>query len=128
MKEQGSIAILLATYLSIVLLTVIGFSSVGVAMLASHRVQGVADFAVLYGHDRAVRAGKPNVGRLKLHVEEFVRTTPASNRLEILQVEAWTSGQTSHVRICARYQDLFGLKINSMSLCREASARSFLVF
>jgi hypothetical protein len=127
MKEQGSISILLATYLSIVLLSVIGFSSVGVAILASHRVQGVADFAVLYGHDRAVRAGQPDLSRLRFHVQEFIRTTPSASRLEILQSEAWISGEASHVRICARYQDLFGLKLNSMALCREASAKSFLV-
>lgn len=55
MKETGSIVILLATYLSIILLSVIGFASVGMTILAAHRIQGVADFAVLYGHDRAVR-------------------------------------------------------------------------
>lgn len=127
MKDQGTIAILLATYLSIILLSVVGFASVGIAVLASHRIQGVADFTVIYGHDRAVRAGKPNASKLNLEIRKFLSESPAANRLEIVNVESWVVGENSHLRVCARYQDLFGLRLSSMTICREAAAKSFLL-
>ena len=127
MKDNGSIAILLATYLSIILLTIMGFVSVGIAMLASHRIQGVADYAVLYGHDRSVRAGKPAADRLQREIRLFLKAAPSAERLEITESKSWVEGETSHLRICARYRDLFGLRISSMVICRNAAARSFLV-
>jgi hypothetical protein len=127
MSERGSIAILLATYLSIILLAVIGFGSVGIAMLAGHRIQGVTDYAVLYGHDRAVRAGKPSAGRLEVEVRNFLESAVSADRLEIVSAESWVAGENSHLRLCARYRDLFGLRVSSMIVCREAAAKSFLV-
>ena len=127
MSERGSIAILLATYLSIILLAVIGFGSVGTAMLAGHRIQGVTDYAVLYGHDRAVRAGKPSAGRLEVEVRNFLESAVSADRLEIVSADSWVAGENSHLRLCARYRDLFGLRVSSMIVCREAAAKSFLV-
>ncbi len=127
MREDGSIALLIVTYLSLILVSVIGFSSVGIAMLAGHRVQGVADYAVLFGHDRAVRAGKPSPDRLQIEVDKFLASAASAERLDIISAESWVEGESSHFRICARYQDLFGLRINSMVICREAAAKSFLV-
>ncbi len=46
MSDRGSIAPLVATYLALILLSSLGLLSVATAMLASHRIQGVADFAV----------------------------------------------------------------------------------
>ncbi len=127
MSERGSIAILLATYLSIIVLAVIGFGSVGIAMLAGHRIQGVTDYAVLYGHDRSVRAGKPSAGRLEVEVRNFLESAVSADRLEIVSAESWVAGENSHLRLCARYRDLFGLRVSSMIVCREAAAKSFLV-
>jgi len=127
MKETGSIVILLATYLSIILLSVIGFASVGMTILAAHRIQGVADFAVLYGHDRAVRAGKPLAGRLNVEVKNFLSSAPSAERLQVISVDSWVAGEISHLRICASYQDLFGLRIDSVTICRRAAAKSFLI-
>ncbi len=127
MSERGSIAILLATYLSIIVLAVIGFGSVGIAMLAGHRIQGVTDYAVLYGHDRSVRAGKPSAGRLEVEVRNFLESAVSAERLEIVSADSWVAGENSHLRLCARYRDLFGLRVSSMIVCREAAAKSFLV-
>ena len=127
MNDRGSIAILIATYLSIITLSVIGFASVGIAMLAGHRIQGVTDYAVLYGHDRAHRAGKPSADRLELEVRKFLSNAASAHRLEIVSLDRWVAGENSHLRICARYQDLFGLRVSSMVICREAAAKSFLV-
>lgn len=127
MNERGTIAILLSTYLSIILLSIIGFASVGIAVLAGHRVQGVADFSVIYGHDRSVRAGKPNPSKLDSEVRVFLSQSPAASRLEIVSVDSWVAADNSNVRICARYRDLFGLRISSMIICRQAAAKSFLL-
>ncbi len=127
MNERGTIAILLSTYLSIILLSIVGFSSVGIAVLAGHRVQGVADFSVIYGHDRAVRAGKPNPNKLATEIRSFLAQSPAARRLELVSVDSWVTADNSNVRICARYQDLFGLRISSMTICRQAAAKSFLL-
>lgn len=127
MSERGSIAILLSTYLSIILLAGIGFGSVGIAMLAGHRIQGVTDYAVLYGHDRAVRAGKPSAARLEVEVRNFLKSAVSAERLEIVSADSWTFGEHSHLRLCASYRDLFGLRVSSMIICREAAAKSFLV-
>jgi len=128
MKDEGTIAILVATYVSIILLTVLGFASVGIAILASHRIQGVADFAVLYGHDRSVRAGIPEQSLLDSHVRNFLALSESADRIDLVQVKNWITGETSNTRICARYKDLFGFEMDSMIICREASAKSFLVF
>lgn len=127
MSERGSIAILIATYLSIILLSVVGFGSVGIAMLAGHRIQGVTDYAVLYGHDRSVRAGKPAAAVLEVQVRNFLSSAPSARRLDIVSAQSWVVGENSHLRVCARYRDLFGLRIDSMVVCREAAAKSFLV-
>lgn len=127
MSERGSIAILIATYLSIILLSVVGFGSVGIAMLAGHRIQGVTDYAVLYGHDRSVRAGKPSATVLEVQVRNFLSSAPSARRLDIVSAQSWVVGENSHLRVCARYRDLFGLRIDSMVVCREAAAKSFLV-
>ncbi len=127
MNERGTIAVLLSTYLSIILLSIVGFASVGIAVLAAHRVQGVADFAVIYGHDRAVRAGKPNPIRLDAEIRAFLSQSEAARRLELVSVDSWVTADDSNVRVCARYQDLFGLRISSMTICRQAAARSFLL-
>lgn len=127
MRDRGSIAILVATYLSIILLSVLGFASVGVAMLAGHRIQGVTDYAVLYGHDRAIRAGKPSEIKLGLEIRKFLASASSTEKLEVVSVRSWVSGENSHLKLCARYRDLFGLRVNSMIICREAAAKSFLV-
>ena len=48
MSERGSIAPLIAGYLALILLAAFSAVAVGAAMIAGHRIQGVADFAVLY--------------------------------------------------------------------------------
>lgn len=128
MKDEGTIAILVATYVSIVLITVLGFASVGIAILAGHRIQGVADFAVLYGHDRSVRSGIPDQSLLDSHVRNFLALSASADRIDLVEVKNWVTGDTSNTRICARYKDLLGFEINSLTICREASAKSFLVF
>ncbi len=127
MKDRGSVTPLLATYISFILLAVLGFASVATAMLAGHRIQGVSDSAVLYGHDRSVRAGKPQEAALQNQVEEFLNTAASARQLEIVSSSVWEEGEVSHIRLCARYRNPFGVGLSSMVVCRESAAKSFLV-
>jgi hypothetical protein len=126
-SEKGSIAPLIASYLAILLLASLGVSIVATAMLAGNRVQGVADYAVLYGHDRSIRAGIPQEQKLKAEVASFVSNAESAQRLEIVRLESVVEGAVSKVRLCARFRDSFGLGFDSMVICREASAKSFLI-
>lgn len=127
MSEQGSVAPLVATYLALILLSLLGLLSVATAMLASHRIQGVADFAVLFGHDRSVIAGIPQPAKLRQQVSAFVNTAQSAKELEITKLQTWVEDGVSNVKLCARFQDGFGLPLSSMEICRQASAKSFLI-
>jgi hypothetical protein len=127
MRDRGSIAPLIATYLSLILLSLLGLLSIATAMLASHRVQGVADFAVLFGHDRSVIAGIPEAAKLRKQVSLFIEKAQSAKALEITNLQTWVDDGISHVRLCARFQDSFGLQVTSMTICRQASAKSFLI-
>jgi hypothetical protein len=127
MSDRGSIAPLIATYLGLILLSLLGFLSLASAMLASHRIQGVADFAVLYGHDRSVIAGIPQTERLHQQLKVFIDSAQSANALQITGLQSWVKDGVSNVRICARHQDSFGLGLSSVTICRQASAKSFLV-
>lgn len=127
MRDRGSIAPLIATYLALILLSLLGFLSIATAMLASHRVQGVADFAVLFGHDRSVIAGIPQAAKLRKQVSLFIEKAQSAKSLEIENLQTWVDDGVSHVRLCARFQDSFGLQVTSMTICRQASAKSFLI-
>ena len=127
MTDRGSIAPLIATYLALILLSLLGLLSIATAMLASHRVQGVADFAVLFGHDRSVIAGIPQAAKLRKQVSLFIEKAQSAKALEITNLQTWVDDGVSHVRLCARFQDSFGLQVTSMTICRQASAKSFLI-
>jgi hypothetical protein len=127
MRDRGSIAPLIATYLALILLSLLGLLSIATAMLTSHRVQGVADFAVLFGHDRSVIAGIPQAAKLRKQVSLFIEEAQSAKALEITNLQTWVDDGVSNVRLCARFQDSFGLQVTSMTICRQASAKSFLI-
>ena len=72
MSDRGSVAPLIAGYLALILLAAFGAVAVGAGIIAGHRIQGVADFAVLYSHDRSVVAGIPDSSSLKLQLQDFL--------------------------------------------------------
>lgn len=126
-SEKGTIAPLVAIYLSIILLAVIGSVAVITALVASNRVQGVAEMAILYAHDRAVTAGVPSQAELSRQVGLFLQAAPSVQRLVIVSAAASASADTSTLRLCARYQNPLGIGINSAIICRESKAKSFLI-
>lgn len=127
MSDRGSIAPLIASYLAILLLATLGVGVVATVMLAGNRIQGVADYAVLYGHDRSIRAGIPKEQKLKSEVAGFISKAESARRLEIVRLESFVEQDVSNVRLCARFRDSFGLGFDSMVICRQASAKSFLI-
>ena len=127
MSDRGTISPLIAAYLSLVLSVAIGAASVGIAIVAGHRVQGVADFALLHAHDRSVTAGKVDESKLEANLADFLTSAPSAAGLEVLVADLETDGEISRLRLCARYRGVLGLGFDSFIVCRQSSAKSYLV-
>lgn len=123
--DSGSIAPLVAGYLALILLTILGSAAVGVSMIAVNRVQAVADAAVLYAHDRAVTRGVPNQGLLLSKSREFLATAPSAKRIGVVGEQARVSGAISELELCAEVQNPLNLGV--ISVCRIARAESVIV-
>jgi len=125
-SDRGSVAPLIAGYLALILLAAFGAVAVGAGIIAGHRIQGVADFAVLYSHDRSVVAGIPDSSALKLHLQAFLGRATSAQSLEIVVAEIAVVDEVSQLRLCARYREvLFGL--DSYLICKNSRAKSYLV-
>uniref|UniRef100_UPI00404841AA hypothetical protein n=1 Tax=Aquiluna sp. TaxID=2053504 RepID=UPI00404841AA len=126
MSDRGSVAPLIAGYLALILLAAFGAVAVGAGIIAGHRIQGVADFAVLYSHDRSVVAGVPDLSSLKLQLQDFLGRATSAQSLEIVVAEIAVVDEVSQLRLCARYREvLFGL--DSYLICKNSRAKSYLV-
>ena len=126
MSDRGSVAPLIAGHLALILLAAFGAVAVGAGIIAGHRIQGVADFAVLYSHDRSVVAGVPDSSALKLHLQDFLGRATSAQSLEIVVAEIAVVDEVSQLRLCARYREvLFGL--DSYLICKNSRAKSYLV-
>jgi hypothetical protein len=123
--DTGSIAPLVAGYLALILLTILGSAAVGVSMIAVNRVQAVADAAVLYAHDRSITRGIPSENNLLARSREFLVTAPSAKRIGIVGVQVSVSGAVSELELCAQVQN--PLNLGAISVCRIARAESFIV-
>ena len=124
--DRGSVAPLVAGCLTLILLAVFGVLVVGAGIIAGHRIQGVADFAVLYSHDRAVVAGIPEVSALRRELQYFLSRARSAQSLEIVVAEIAAVDEVSELLLCARYREvLFG--IDSYLICKNSRAKSYLV-
>lgn len=123
--DSGSIAPLVAGYLALCLLAILGSAAIGVAMIASNRVQAVADSALLYAHDRSVVRGIPSQGALQNQVQRFLELAPSARRIGITSFQAEVSGAISELELCARVNN--PLSLGSISLCKVARAESFIL-
>jgi hypothetical protein len=126
-SDRGTIAPLIATYLALILLSVFGSVAVVTALVAVNRVQGVADMAILYAHDRSVTAGIPNQALLSNEIVLFLEKAPSAQRLVIVSATAQVNADISTLRMCARYENPLGIGVDSAIICRESKARSFLL-
>ena len=126
MSDRGSIAPLVAGYLALILLTLIGSAAVGVTMIATNRVQQVADAAVLYAHDRSITRGVPSSAALNVHLERFLNGAVSAQRLEIVNHRIFASGAISNLELCARAVNPLW-ESHQILVCRSARAESFVI-
>ena len=126
-SDKGTIAPLVAIYLSIILLAAFGSVSAIAALVASNRVQGVADMAILYAHDSSVTSSIPNQAKLSYEIVLFLQRAPSAQRLIIVSAAAQVNADTSTPRMCARYQNPLGVGVDSAIICRESKAKSLLL-
>ena len=124
--EDGTIAPLIAGYLALILFTLIGSAAIGVTLIASNRIQAVADAAVLYAHDRAVTRGIPDPEALADGVGEFLAIAPSARRISVSLVETQVVASKSFLTLCGSLKNpLFPLP--DSEICRQARAESFLI-
>lgn len=126
MNQRGSLAILVAGYLALLLTLFIGGSALAIGLIAQNRIQGVADAAVLYAHDRAVTKGIPEINKLSSSVAHFLNMAPSAQPLVIRSVEVEVEGTTSVLLLCAEHRDPMGL-FTLGEICKSSKAESFLV-
>lgn len=126
MRERGSLAILVAGYLGLLLTLFLGGFAVAIGLIAQNRIQGVADSALLYAHDRAVTKGVPDLSKLENSIGSFLATAPSAQQLEVVSVDADVVGVISKLTLCARHVDPIGKYLPSV-ICQSAKAESFLV-
>jgi len=126
-SDRGTIAPLIAIYLAIILLSVFGSVAVVTALVAANRVQGVAEMTVLYAHDRAVENGVPDQALLRPAAAKFLSLAPSVRKLSIIGFNTRVDFESSKLRLCARYINPLGVGVDSAIICREASARSFII-
>ena len=124
-QDDGTIAPLVAAYLALIVMVILLSANVVSAMAYSHRVQGVADAAVVYGHDRSLLAGKPQLGPLRSSINTFLQTAPSAKRLNLVVINVSILGAKSELQLCAQLQ--YPLTLGSGTVCRNSSAQSFLV-
>jgi hypothetical protein len=124
-SDQGSIAPLVAGYLALIILTILGSAAVGISMIAVNRVQAVADAAVLYAHDRSITRGIPNQATLLANSREFLSSAPSARRIWVESVAVRVSGAISELELCAVVENpLFPAR---NGFCRIARAESFVI-
>jgi hypothetical protein len=126
MNDRGSLAILIAGYLALILTLFIGGYAVALGLIAQNRIQGVADSALLYAHDRAVTKGVPDPEKLAWAISHFLDHAPSARQLVILSVDSAVIGVKSTIMLCARHVDPLGRYLPGM-ICKTANAESFLV-
>jgi len=125
-NERGSLAILVAGYLALLLTLFIGSTALTISLIAQNRVQGVGDAAVLYAHDRAVTKGIPDLSKLSSSVANFLNLAPSAQQLVIRSVEVRVEGVTSVLTLCVEHSDPVGLIVLG-GICKTSKAESFLV-
>lgn len=126
MRDRGSLAILVAGYLGLLLTLFLGGFAVAIGLIAQNRIQGVVDSTLLYAHDRAVTKGVPNLAKLEQAIDLFLASAPSAQQLEVVQVQAGVAGVRSTLSICARHLDPIGRYLPAV-ICQSAKAESFLV-
>lgn len=126
-SDSGTIAPYIAGLLALTLFTILGSITVGTSLIASNRIQAVADAAVIYGHDRAHKKGIPMASLLRQEVAIFMQSAPSVRRLTALSYQAQVDREYSSLKVCARFVNPIGIGANSGQICKNSRAKSFLI-
>jgi hypothetical protein len=129
-EERGSIAPVVAGYLALILLTILGSAAVGTTMITTNRVQAVADATVLFAHDRSITRGIPEAEKLDDHAREFLSKAPSAKRIVVSSLRVKVSGAISELELCASWVNPIGLVADALgerTICRISRAESFIV-
>lgn len=124
-NDSGSIAPLVAGYLALVVMVSLMATNVTTAMALAHRVQGVADAAIIFAHERSLRVGLPVEEALKQQLAVFLGSAPSAKRLAVVRSSVETRGPKSTLVLCSRFQ--LPLSSDPVVICKQASAESYLV-
>jgi hypothetical protein len=95
------------------------------AMAMSHRVQGVADVAVVYAHERSLRVGIPLAAKLNQQLGHFLSSAPSATRINVVSAKIQVQGASSILVLCSSFQ--LPLSPEVVLICKEAKAQSFLI-
>lgn len=115
----------MAGYLALVVMVSLMATNVISAMAMAHRVQGVADAAVVYAHERSLRVGIPVAATLNQQLESFLNSAPSATRLKVISAKTRVQGATSILVLCSSFQ--LPLSPETVLICKEAKAESYLV-
>lgn len=126
LNQRGSLSILVSGYLALLLTLFLSGTALALGLIAQNRIQGVADSAVLYAHDRAITRGVPDQDRLSNSVLHFLSIAPSAQQLDIRSVETKVVGVTSVIQLCAAHKDPMGW-FSLGQICQISKAESFLV-
>lgn len=124
-SDAGSIAPLVAGYLALVVMVSLMATNVIAAMAMSHRVQGVADAAVVYAHERSLRVGIPMAATLNQQLGDFLSSAPSATRLNLVSAKIQVQGASSILVLCSSFQLPLSPKV--VLICKEAKAQSYLI-
>jgi hypothetical protein len=117
---------LVSGYLALLLTLFLSGTALALRLIAQNRIQGVADSAVLYAHDRAITRGVPDQDRLSNLALHFLSIAPSAQQLDIRSVETNVVGVTSVIQLCAAHKDPMGW-FSLGQICQISKAESFLV-
>ena len=124
-SDAGSIAPLVAGYLALLVMVSMMATNVISAMAMSHRVQGVADVAVVYAHERSLRVGIPLAAKLNQQLGHFLSSAPSATRINVVSAKIQVQGASSILVLCSSFQ--LPLSPEVVLICKEAKAQSFLI-
>lgn len=123
--DRGTIAPLIAGYLALLVMTFLLATNVIATMTFASRLQGVADLAAIYAHERSLRVGQPKSVEYREALAHYLANAPAAKVMAIEVINLRISVARSTLELCAVFD--YPLAVGSGVICRTASAQSFLL-
>ncbi len=123
--DSGTIAPLVAGYLSLLVMVFLMASNVIATQVFASRLQGLTDLAVVYAHERSLKIGRPQAAEFREYLSHYLANAPVAKAMSVEVINLEISGPRSNLELCAVFK--LPLAPGSGAICREGSAESFLV-